>query len=428
VRTVSRGPGTVELSPHRLTDVRAELRELATISSITMGSRDDMNDIHAISNELRRLRAEQIRYLVATVVHVSGSSYRRPGARMIIGEDGTVTGGISAGCLESALVRTAWWRTRNCDAVLVKYDSTSDDEELGWGSGFGCNGVVEVLLEREHSGREAALDFVTSTVAGQRRGCLLTAFRSSLREVPVGSHAAMTAQGHLACFGGLDWTGLFKAEHMTAVGQVMSKASARTLILTSAEGSLEVLAEPIVPPPRIFICGEGPDAVPLARFARDLGWSVVVWASAPRWLSRERFHDLGELMTGTGSDLRAAVDASARPAAVILSHHYERDRELLESLLASKTSYIGLLGSRARALRLLADVGGDARWADVMERVHAPVGLDIGAETPQEIGLAIIAEIQAALSGAIAKPLSQSRARIRRLLAPSLQLDLASVE
>src|SRR6185503_54130 len=109
-----------------------------------------MSELHAITQTMRRLRAEQIRYLVATVMQVSGSSYRRPGARMLIGEDGSGTGGSSAGCLEAALVRTAWWRTRDHDSVLVQYDSTSDDDELGWGSGFGCNGVVEVLVERQH--------------------------------------------------------------------------------------------------------------------------------------------------------------------------------------------------------------------------------------------------------------------------------------
>jgi xanthine/CO dehydrogenase XdhC/CoxF family maturation factor len=107
------------------------------------------------------------------------------------------------------------------------------------------------------------------------------------------------------------------------------------------------------------------------------------------------------------NDLRSAVDASARPASIILSHHYERDRELLDALLGSKTSYIGILGPRARALRLLMEAG--AERADVRGRVHAPVGLDVGAETPQEVALAVMAEIQAVISGSLAKPLSLAR-------------------
>ncbi|HMI85793.1 MAG TPA: XdhC family protein [Polyangiaceae bacterium] len=373
-----------------------------------------MSDLHAITQTLRRLRAEQIRYLVATVMQVSGSSYRRPGARMIMGEDGSVTGGISAGCLEAALIRTAWWRTRNQEAVLVKYDSTSDDDELGWGSGFGCNGVVEVLVEREHAASDAALDFITHTVAREQRGCLLTVFRSSAARVPVGSRASMTAAGDLAFYGRGEWGDFIEADELAAVRQVAKTGSGRTLILQSHEGQIDVLVEPVVPPPRLFLCGEGPDAVPLARFARDLGWSVVVWASEPRWLSRERFHGLGELATGTAHELRREVDASAQPAAVILSHRYERDRDLLEGLLASKTTYIGILGPRARALRLLADVGQPTLSADVARRIHAPIGLDIGAETPQEIGLSVMAEIQAVLSGSTAKPLSQCRGQIHR--------------
>jgi xanthine dehydrogenase accessory factor len=387
-----------------------------------------MSDIHAITQTLRRLRAEQIPYLLATVMQVSGSSYRRPGARMIIGEDGSVTGGISAGCLEAALIRTAWWRTRTQDAVLVKYDSTSDDDELGWGSGFGCNGVVEVLLEREHPARDAALDFITGTVAREQVGSVLTVFRSTVSRVPVGSRASITAMGDITFYGNADWTGLIQGAEQRAARRVMTTVRERTLILTCPDGALDVLMEPVVPPPRLFICGEGPDAVPLARFARDLGWSVVIWASEPRWLSRERFHGLGELSTGTAHELRAAVDASARPAAVILSHHYERDRDLLDGLLGSKTSYIGILGPRARALRLLADVGQQTLSTDAQGRIHAPIGLDIGAETPQEIGLSVMAEIQAVLSGSSAKPLSQCRGRIHRPHMASLEGSLVSAE
>jgi xanthine dehydrogenase accessory factor len=338
-----------------------------------------MSDILAITQTLRRLRAEQIRYLVATVMQVSGSSYRRPGARMLIGEDGSVTGGISAGCLEAALIRTAWWRTRNQEAVLVKYDSTSDDDELGGGSGFGCNGVVEVLVEREHAASDAALDFIANTVASEQLGCVLTVYRSSVPGVPVGSRAAMAAHGDVAFYGSTAFRNLIGANELTAARQVMKTGFGRTLVLGGRDEQIEVLVEPVIPPPRLFICGEGPDAVPLARFARDLGWSIVVWASEPRWLSRERFHGLGELSTGTADQLRRSVDASARPAAVILSHHYDRDRDLLEGLLASKTSYIGILGPRARSLRLLADVGQHTLSTDLAQRIHAPIGLDIGA-------------------------------------------------
>ncbi|MET0594269.1 MAG: XdhC/CoxI family protein [Polyangiaceae bacterium] len=367
-----------------------------------------MSDVETITHALRRLRAEQIPYLVATVVRVNGSSYRRPGARMIIGEDGTVVGGISAGCLEAALLRTAWWRTQSSDAVLVKYDSTSDDDEAGWGSGFGCNGVVEVLLEREHPASDAALDFIAGTVARQKRGCLLTVFRSSVPDVPVGSRATVTADGAVSFYGRLGWGGFVGTDELAAARRVIESGNARTLVLSTSDGGIEVLAEPVIPPPRLFVCGEGPDAVPLARYAHDLGWGVVIWASQQRWLSRERFHGLGDLATGSMKDLRDAVDASARPACLILSHHYERDRELLDALLVSKTNYIGVLGPRARALRLLMEAGAQRNAAEVRGRVHAP-GFDVGAETPQEIALAVMAEIQSILCGYAAKPASLGR-------------------
>ena len=387
-----------------------------------------MSDIHVIADAVRRLRAEQIRYLVATIVQATGSSYRRPGARMVIGEDGSVAGGISAGCLESALVRTAWWRTRSQDAVLVTYESTSDDDELGWGSGFGCNGIVEVLLEREHLAGEAALDFIVGTVAEEQRGCLISVFRSTVPSVPIGSHASMTADGAVAFLGDARWGLLFGPEELALARHVLQTGRAQVLVINAADGVLHVLLEPITPPPRLFICGEGPDALPLARFARDLGWNVVIWASEPRWLSRERFHGLGELATGTVADLRAAVDASALPAAVVLSHQYERDRELLGGLLRSKTSYIGVLGPRPRTMRILADLDQSVCSLDLLGRVRAPIGLDIGAETPREIALSVLAEIQAVLNGASALPLSRRRGPIHVLAAaPASRPNLARV-
>jgi len=387
-----------------------------------------MSDIHVIADAVRRLRGEQIRYIVATIVQATGSSYRRPGARMIIGEDGSVAGGISAGCLESALVRTAWWRMRSQDAVLVTYESTSDDDELGWGSGFGCNGIVEVLLEREHLAGEAALDFIVGTVADEQRGCLISVFRSTVPGVPVGSHASMTADGAVAFLGDAHWGLLFGPEELALARHVLQTGRAQVLVIKAADGVLHVLLEPIMPPPRLFICGEGPDAVPLAQFARDLGWNVVIWASAPRWLSRERFHGLGALATGTVAELRAAVDASALPAAVVLSHQYERDRELLGGLLRSKTSYIGVLGPRARTMRILADLDQSVCSLDLLGRVRAPIGLDIGAETPREIALSVLAEIQAALNGSSALPLSRRRGPIHVLAAaPAAKPNLARV-
>jgi xanthine/CO dehydrogenase XdhC/CoxF family maturation factor len=323
-----------------------------------------------------------------------------------------VAGGISAGCLEAALTRTAWWRVRSAPAVLVTYDSTSDDDELGWGSGYGCNGVVEILLEREHLGSDAALDFIVKTVDSEQCGALMSVFRSNATGVPIGSHISMTSEGHVAFLDDAAWGSIFGPDASLVGERVLRTKQAESAVLTAREGSVHVLVEPVMPPPRLFICGEGPDAVPLARFARDLGWNIVIWASEPRWLSRERFHGLGELATGSPRALRAAVDASAAPAVVVLSHHYDRDRELLDTLLGSKADYIGVLGPRARSRRLLDEIAERPLSIEVIQRVRAPIGLDIGAETPSEIALAIVAEIQTALRGASGEPLSRRNGRI----------------
>ena len=257
--------------------------------------------------------------------------------------------------------------------MLVTYDSTSDDDELGVESGFGCNGVVEVLLERENLARDASLDFIAGTLADEQLGCLISVFRSTMAGVPVGSHASMTADGAVAFLGAADWGLLFGSEELALARHVLRTGRAQVLVIKAMDGVIHVLLEPVAPPPRLFICGEGPDAVPLAQFARDLGWNVVIWASEPRWLSRERFHGFGELSTGTVEELRAAVDASARPAAVVLSHRYERNRDLLGGLLRSKTSYIGVLGPRTRTMRILTDLGYERLFRG-LARAHPGAG------------------------------------------------------
>ncbi|WP_394831155.1 XdhC family protein [Pendulispora rubella] len=316
-----------------------------------------MRETYAIVAAAARLRERRIPYLVATVVSVQGSSYRRPGARLLVTEEGRVAGNVSGGCLERDLIRTGFWRTRS-GPVVIRYDSTDPEGTQG---ALGCGGVVDILLEAwTGKDEEDPLGLVTSAVASAQRALVATVFRSNDPGVPVGTRWSM------------------------GTAEIIPEHASSRRLQTAHGAAIEVLVEPILPPPRLFILGAGFDAEPVAASARQLGWGVTVWDPSPSFASRARFDDVETDL----EKVRAHIDASDRAMVVIMGHHVENDRAALRMALASRAEYIGILGPRHRTERLgtLED-----------PRIHAPVGLDLGAETPEEIALAITAEMLASL-------------------------------
>jgi xanthine dehydrogenase accessory factor len=360
--------------------------------------------------EAQRRRTDQP-LLLATVVAVRGSSYRRPGARMVVAEDRWLAGSVSGGCLEGDVLGRGWWRIRDAGAALVTYDSTSDDE-TGWGVGPGCNGVVELLLERLTPGMPVdPLAFVAGCVADETSGVLATVFRSRDPAVPVGARLARHGDGTL--------------EHTLAPGATLQGledlvAAAPPGAVNRKLGALEVLVERIEPPPHLFIFGSGADAVPLARVARGLGWTVTVCERHARWATRERFADADHIRAGAPEQMAPIVDCCVTPVAVVMSHDYDRDQAALGALLRSRARFVGVLGPRERTLRMVAEL--ERRHPHLaLDRLHAPVGLGIGAEAPAEIAVAIAAEILAALAGADAIPLRDRAGPIHGAPPPTLR-------
>jgi len=324
-----------------------------------------MRETYAIVAAAARLRERRIPYLVATLVSVQGSSYRRPGARLLVTEEGRVAGNVSGGCLERDVIRTGFWRTRH-GPVVLRYDSTDAD---GTEAALGCGGVVEMLLEAWDGKDEGdPLKVVEEAVASGRRQLVSTVFRSTDPHVPIGTQW---------------WVG----------GAAPSEESAVTREMRTASGSIEVLVEPVLPPPRLFVLGAGFDAEPLVAAARQLGWLVTVWDPSPSFASRSRFEKIADVVTDLGLVGRR-IEGSDRAMAVIMGHHVENDRAALRMALASRAEYIGILGPRHRTEKLAQSLTAGALEDP---RIHAPVGLDLGAETPEEIALAITAEMLASL-------------------------------
>jgi xanthine/CO dehydrogenase XdhC/CoxF family maturation factor len=350
------------------------------------------------------LRAAGEPFVVATVVRVSGSAYRRPGARLILARDRRVAGSVSGGCLERDLVRTAWWRATADAPALVRYDARlpddADDIDIRAAFGIGCDGVVDVLVERAPAaGAVDPIEFAADCARGERRGAIATVFASRDPRVAVGARMHTTSGGELA------GTGL-PAELAAVLARELDAAIACGASASRTFGGVDVLVEAVVPPPALFVFGDGHDAVPVIELGRAIGWPVVACVARPAPAGIDR----ADRESGGPVAACARLDRCARAFAVVMNHDYALDRRCLAALLASQARYIGVLGPRARTARLLRDLG------DVHDpRIHAPVGLDLGGETPAEVALSIVAEIQAVAADAAAVPLRDRRGAIHAI-------------
>jgi xanthine/CO dehydrogenase XdhC/CoxF family maturation factor len=347
-----------------------------------------MGEVKFLVESAERLRAAGEPFLVATVVRVRGSSYRRPGARMLLTRDRWVAGSVSGGCLEGDVIKKAWWRTE-AGAALVTYDTRAEDE-IRWGFGLGCDGVVDVLLERAGQGGIDPLALFARCIERQKQGALATVFRSSAAGVPVGSRVKL--------FDGAVESDPMdpRARELLTSGCAATLSSACAIEVAGAIGdrTLDAFVEPVRPPVRLFVFGAGHDAVPVVQIARTIGWDVMVCEPHARLGTRARFAHADAVLAIEPAAVAETIDAANRAVAVVMGHDYARDRACLEALVASRVRYIGMLGPRRRTERMRSDLGLPA----LDPRIHAPVGLAIGAETPHEIALAIVSEIQSVLA------------------------------
>ncbi|MES2474346.1 MAG: XdhC family protein [Verrucomicrobiota bacterium] len=328
---------------------------------------------------------------MATVVNVRGSAYRRPGARMFIAPDGKAVGTISGGCLESDVRERAAAVMASGKPNVVTYDSTAPDD-IVFGLGLGCNGVVQILIEplATHN-TDGLIAFFAACVARRQPGRIATVFRSEL--IPPGSRLMRWPDGSvtsnfldpaltealLACF---DET----ANRRTAI---------RSLELPDGRDA-GVLIETISPPTPLVIFGAGDDAVPLATLAKSIGWHVTVIDARPAFPTVARFPMADAVHCLETSLLESHPDVAFPPTtlAMIMTHSFVRDRELLRFLLARPLPYVGILGPKKRTRHLLDDLG----FAHPPDGLHGPAGLDIGAETPEEIAISILSQMQAILA------------------------------
>ncbi|MFL6373263.1 MAG: XdhC family protein [Pyrinomonadaceae bacterium] len=336
-----------------------------------------------MSKELRDILA-RVRQLgpddqavLATVVSLEGSGYRLPGARMLIAHDGTVIGTVSGGCLEADLLERAQAVFATGKPDLITYDTRGHDDSV-FSLNMGCNGVLKVLLEPVEGNDLFAL--IEQVFTTRQPITLATVIASDDPAHPIGERIAIDNDS--------------EATHCSPL-TAPSSATAYCPLPTA-----DYFVETIRPPLNLVVFGAGFDAVPVVRLANELGWHITVVDHRPAYLDAERLSHPDELLNLRPDELAANLQLGPDSAAVVMTHNFEHDREILRFLLTQPVQYLGALGPKARTTRILADLtaaGNDVDAATVT-KLHAPIGLDIGAQTPESIALSIIAEIQAVVA------------------------------
>lgn len=334
---------------------------------------------------------------MATVMNVRGSAYRRPGARMLMTADGRAAGMISGGCLENDVRERARKVMVSGTPVLVAYDSTAPDD-IVFGLGLGCNGIVHVLIEPLAAGDDTGLlSFLSSCVARRQIGRVATVFKSD--EVPIGARlmrwpdGSVTSNFHDPALS----AALLQAFHETA-----ARRTALRRIELSDGRAVSILVEAVTPPVPLTIFGAAEDAIPVAQLAKSIGWHVTVIDARPAYATAERFPFADAVHCLRPESLLESPRVVLPPESVvmIMTHNFNHDKALLRVLLPRPLRYLGILGPKSRTGRLLDELGdeGCAVTHEHLARLHGPAGLDLGAETPEEIAISIVGEIQAVLA------------------------------
>jgi xanthine/CO dehydrogenase XdhC/CoxF family maturation factor len=322
--------------------------------------------MHKELQDILGLLREQERPLaLATLLRVEGSSYRRPGSRLLTDGEQVLRGSLSGGCLEGEIIGRAKEVLTDGAPRRLRYDLRGD-LDLVWGSGSGCEGVLDILVERlDPAAPVPWLTWLEDVLRDRRTLYLATAL----------------TDGH--------------TRRRLLEGETVKP-----------EETLEIILAPLF----LWILGASDDSRPMVRLAKELGWSVGLLDHRPAFARAERFPSADQVLSGHPAQVLPGLDLDERCAVVLATHNYGKDLEALRCLSATRAGYLGLMGSRARSRKMQAELAGEGIHCE--ERLHSPVGLDLGAEDPETIALAILAEIQASFQQRAGGSLRETRSSV----------------
>ena len=355
-----------------------------------------MKEIIDIINAFDKARDEGKNTALATVVHVEGSSYRKEGARMLITEDGELTGAISGGCLEGDALRKALFVMQEKKAKLVIYD-TSDEDDIEVGYQLGCNGIIHVLIEPiNNDDLVNPISLLKEAIANRGKAIIVTVFslknNSSQKGTCLLSKESGTVMETIHDKVLLD-------KLMVDVTSVLQNNQSSIRKYVYDDNELTAFINILKPQVTLILVGAGNDAIPLVTMGEVIGWKVVVVDGRANYANKKRFSSGCQVMVSKAEQIFSSIEIDDQTMFVLMTHNYNYDLAVLRQLILLNARYIGILGSRNKLNRMIEELSAEGIDANKeLSNVYSPVGLDIGAETPEEIALSIMAEIQAILS------------------------------
>jgi xanthine dehydrogenase accessory factor len=358
------------------------------------------NKINHLIAAYRQLKQQAEDGVLATIIETFGSTYQKAGARMLITRQGQLIGLLGGGCFERDLVEQALPVFETGEARTVFYDMRFPGDVI-WGLGLGCNGAARILLQLLKAEDDfSPLNVITDAAEANIPGVLVSIYQSEHSHYPVGHSSFLP--GSIDTDRQLLTTAPFPFR--ASVLQTLSQQKSRIESHVINNHDVKAFYDPLQPPLQLLVLGAGADAIPLVQCAKSLGWRVTVADHRLDHIKKERFPQADRLLHLIPQELDDNLELDQFNALILMTHNIEYDERYLKAIVNSRIPFLGLLGPSHRKDRLLQNLGSDA--SRISNRVFGPVGLDIGAETPEEIALSIMAGIHAELNGRSGRQLS----------------------
>ena len=356
-----------------------------------------MKEIKAIIDTYDTIDKEKTKAALATVVRVEGSSYRRTGARMLVMDDGIWVGGISGGCLEGDALKRARFAISRSESTLITYDTTEDDEHQ-IGVGLGCNGIIDVLFTPiDYNNKKNPIEILKTCMESRRKTHILITITGlknlrfdDLKAGDVIEYICLESLTHIKD------EEVIKQIHEAVENQILLGKSAPSKFNVEKLGKLEIFIEILPPEIHLILMGNQYDVYPLTRLVKEMGWRVTIVANPLKVNSK--ISSIADKIIPPNDFEDIFFDNHT--AIVLMSHDYKTDKYNLPKALKTNSPFIGMLGPRVRSEKIFTELMAEGITISEtnFERIHAPVGLDIGAVAPEEIALSLIAEIRASFS------------------------------
>ena len=356
-----------------------------------------MKEIREIINAYNKARKNEKRLALATLVHLNGSSYRRPGARMIVDEEGQLTGAISGGCLEGDALRKAVFCIHTQIPKLVVYD-TSDEEDATIGIQLGCSGIIQVLFEPiDENDPLNPIELLKKAIHKRQNTVLVTLYAPQIKKGDtVGTSMLLEDSGEFHNNSSFQFVPETLMQDIKET-LTIKKSSFKSYNLN--DHPFNAFLSFISPPISLVIVGAGNDAIPLQSIAETLGWEVTIVDGRHTYAKIERFSSACQIIVSKPEKVLQQIPIDEKTVFVLMTHNYNYDYAILKALLEKNIPYIGALGPKKKLDNMITDLKAENIFLNERQKniLYGPVGLELGAETPAEIALSITAEIMSVM-------------------------------